>query len=94
MRLIKFVLVKLNIAFVKVVISRHRIVSNSFFVLFKSILHVSLVIVRQTQIFVIKRKVFRSSIRVLLYKFRFKFDCCFVRSQCSVELLRLKLGQP
>ena len=48
MRLIKFVLVKLNIAFVKVVISRHRIVSNSFFVLFKSILHVSLVIVRQT----------------------------------------------
>ena len=69
MCLLELILVKHDIAFVKIVISRHWIVCNGFLVLLKSILHVSLVVVRQTQVLVIKRKVFSSSVNVLLYKF-------------------------
>ena len=94
MRLLELVLVKHHIAFVEVVVSRGWIVCNSFFVLLESILHVSLVIVCQTQVFMVERKILGSSVRVLLYKFSFEFDGRFIGSECGIKFFILKVRQP
>ena len=92
---LEVLLVEAHVTSIEEVVRIHIIMSYRILVFFESSLHVTLVIESQTQILVIKRKIFIGSpslIFLFINFLDFKTNGLFVGAQGSFELFLLEVG--